>query len=109
MTTTYTNLMRLAKPDFRDPGWGSLIDGNMDAIDAVVQALYGAANFVIWANNTPFTVGKVAIDESVNPPTYWLCNVPHTSAIGPTTFAQDRAAHPTFWSIFMSSLITGHH
>jgi hypothetical protein len=51
-----------------------------------------------WANNTAYAPTDNprrrydAADGSS-----WDVNVAHTSAAAPTTFAQDRAAHPTYW------------
>lgn len=101
MTTEYTSTLRLNKPDFRDPGWSPLVNDNFDNIDRAIAAALAGANFVPWANNTVFTEGVIAIDTGVTPSAYYICNVTHTSALAPTTFAQDRAANPTFWSVFL--------
>jgi len=103
MTTEYTATLRLNKPEFRDPGWGNLVNDNMDNIDRITSALFASENFEPWANNTLWEQGRIALDTSVTPTSYWICNVDHTSAIAPTTFAQDRAAHPTYWSAFLFS------
>jgi len=56
------------------------------------------ANVVTWANSTAYTVGTIAVDAVATPVTYWECEVAHTSAASPTTFAADRAAHATYWT-----------
>ena len=48
-----------------------------------------------WANNTLYSAADLAKDTAGS--TYWVCVVEHTSDSAPTTFAQDRAAHPTYW------------
>jgi len=48
-----------------------------------------------WANATAYAAADLAKDTVGS--TYWVCAVAHTSAAGPTTFAEDRAAHPTYW------------
>jgi hypothetical protein len=48
-----------------------------------------------WANATAYAAADLAKDTSDS--TYWACAVGHTSAAGPTTFAEDRAAHATYW------------
>lgn len=103
MTTEFTQLLRLNKPDFRDPGWGNLINDNADNMDRAIAAALAAEGFVTWHNATHFDEGTVALDTLAVPSSYWICNVSHTSANTPTTFAQDRAAHPTFWTAFIFS------
>jgi hypothetical protein len=48
-----------------------------------------------WINSTSYAVGDVAIDSDLG--TVWSCLVANNSAAAPTTFAQDRAAHPSYW------------
>lgn len=55
-----------------------------------------------WTNATPYAKADLALDTADT--TYWVCAVAHTSAAAPTTFAQDRAANPTYWR---QSLWTG--
>jgi hypothetical protein len=49
-----------------------------------------------WANNTAYVVGNRRMDTTDR--SYWKCAVAHTSAAA-GTFAADRAAHPTFWTV----------
>lgn len=98
MTTTYTTNLRFAKPDFRSPTWSGLVNGNFDSIDAAIINAITANNTTIWDNDTDFNVGNVAMDNVVDPPTYWIALEAHTSPASPTTFAQDRSAQPTRWS-----------
>ena len=103
MTTEFTTTLRLNKPDFRDPGWSPLVNDNFDNIDRAIAAAMAGANFEPWANNTQWNEGQIAIDIQTTPSSYWICNVSHTSAVSPTTFAADRAAHPTYWTAFLFS------
>jgi len=105
MTTAHTNTLRLSKPDFRDPGWGNDINDNMDILDTITQALAASQNFEPWINGPGVItdVGEIRFDIAATPISYWICNVTHTNATGPTTFAQERAAHPTYWSAFIFS------
>jgi len=48
-----------------------------------------------WANSTDYKAADLAKDTTDS--TYWVCAVAHTSAAAATTFAQDRAANPTYW------------
>jgi hypothetical protein len=96
MTTEYTPNFRLNLPDFRMGPWHDLVNINTIKIDELLVALYQGVDTRPWANGTYYTVGTTAIDLVDN--TFWVCSVTHTSALLPTTFAQDRAAHPTYWT-----------
>jgi len=52
-------------------------------------------SYTNWANHTAYVVDDVRKDTAAS--TLWRCVVEHTSAVAPTTFAQDRTANPTFW------------
>ena len=95
MTTEYTDHFRLNLPDFRSGPWHDLVNQDFEMIDELIMGLYQGVNTTPWANNTHFTPGQVAIDDTDN--SFWVCVTEHTSA--PTgTFAADRAAHPTYWT-----------
>lgn len=98
MTTEYTATLRLAKPEFRSPNWGPLMNVNMDAIDAGITNAILASNIELWANDTAYSIATITMDDQVTPPTYWICSVAHTSPASPTTFATYRAANPTHWT-----------
>jgi len=53
----------------------------------------GEGGFGLWSQETLYSVGSEATDGEGS--TYWYCVVEHTSGVG--TFADDRAAHPTYW------------
>jgi hypothetical protein len=102
MTLTYTKYFRLPKTDFLSEPW---IQGVWDSFDAIDLALYGQSQTTgatLWANNYNYVVGNLAIDGA--DATTWLCAQLHTSAVVPTTFAQDRAAHPSYWTAIQLSL-----
>jgi hypothetical protein len=101
MTLTYTKYYRLPKTDFLSEPW---IQGIWDSFDAIDLALYGQAQAngaSLWANGFNYVVGNLAIDSA--DASTWLCAQLHTSAIVPTTFAQDRAAHPSYWTPILLS------
>lgn len=53
-----------------------------------------------WHSLTPYAVGDRVYDSGYT--TTYICNVAHTSSGGSIlTFAQDRAAHPSYWSPFV--------
>jgi Collagen triple helix repeat (20 copies) len=96
MTTEYTTNFGLNLPDFRMGPWHDLININTMKIDELLMSLYGGADTYPWENNTLYNPGTTAIDLSDS--SFWVCSVLHTSAAVPTTFAQDRVAHPTYWA-----------
>lgn len=92
-----TPYLRLAKPPFDSIPWDVAINGNMDIIDGYIAQYMSIANFVgAWYNNAVYVAGVIVLDTTSV--TLWQCNVSHTSAAAPATFAQDRTAHPTYWA-----------
>lgn len=81
--------------------WADAMNSNMKIIDAligtyfVVNALRG-----VWRNSTVYAIGDAVVDDDTS--VVYLCQVAHTSANVPTTFAEDRAAHATYWSVYSS-------
>lgn len=97
MSGTYTTFMRLSKPEFGFSPWDSNVNGNMDIIDGFIGQYLRIPNFIgAWQNLTYYGSGQVALDTSNS--TMWLCAVAHTSAPPPSTFQDDREAHPTYWT-----------
>jgi hypothetical protein len=94
MTTEYTTNFALAKPDFRMGPWHDLLNANADKLDSIIFGALSSVNTPPWANNTAYAVGVTVLDGVSA--TTWMCNVAHTSA-ATGTFANDRAAHPTYW------------
>jgi hypothetical protein len=101
MTTEYTPNFQLAMPDFRTGPWHDLINNDMLKIDALLYGGLSQGNVDVWKNSTQYTPGISVIDGT--DATVWMCVLLHVSAPAPTTFAQDRAAHPTYWT----RLLTG--
>ena len=96
MTTQYTKNFRLNLPDFRMGPWHDLVNQDFIKIDELLLGLAQGTDTIAWDNNTLYSAGTTAID--LVDYTYWVCCVTHTSAPLPTTFAQDRTAHPTYWT-----------
>jgi hypothetical protein len=80
----HTSLVWVQRPELIIPG--------ATGVHASNQAQAARGN---WANATAYAAADLAKDTADS--TYWVCAVGHTSAAGPTTFAQDRAANPTRW------------
>jgi hypothetical protein len=64
-------------------------------LDVWDQGLWGPPLVPNWLNNHAYTVSTLAHDS--NGYGYWTCAVAHTSA-ATGTFAEDRAANPTYWT-----------
>lgn len=102
MTVRHTTYLRLPLPDFTQAPWHAALQGALQAIDrAIYQALI-AVNSGPWANATTYSVGMVRVDADLG--TQWMTRVTHTSGVAPQTFAQYRAAFPTHWIEFATSL-----
>jgi hypothetical protein len=83
-------------PNFDADPWHSDVNNNFTKIDALLAGFAALPNFGgIWQNSTSYLVGAVTIDSTSG--LLYTCVVMHTSAASPTTFAADRAAHPTYW------------
>src|SRR6478736_2804682 len=97
MPTTYTAYLRLPKPDFNTSPWHTQMHQSIDAIDSAIYNALILQSMSTWANETAFVIGARVVDSTDG--TLWLCAVAHTSAASPTTFAADRLANPTYWSV----------
>lgn len=88
---------KLYKPPFDRKAWHRYVNDNFSIIDAVLTTYLEVGNIVgVWQNSTSYLVGQRVIDPDVGQ--VFECNANHTSAAGPTTFAEDRTANPTFWT-----------
>ena len=96
MTTEYTNNFRFNLPDFRMGPWHDLVNTNTVRIDQLLMSIYQGVDTSPWQNNYNYKAGVTAVDNADN--SFWVCVVDHTSAPAPTTFAEDRLAHPTYWN-----------
>lgn len=93
-----TPFLKLQKPPFDTIPWDDAVNGNMDSIDAFLAQFMSVPNFVgVWKNATAYIVGQQVLDISTS--LMYACLVTHTSAALPTTFAQDRIAHPLNWGV----------
>ena len=94
--TEFTAHLRIPIPDFNQDPWHAELETAIRALDtAFYEALLvqGVAN---WANSTVYSIGSIVIDSATG--FMWTCAIANTSTATPTTFAQERVAHPTFWN-----------
>ena len=92
-----TPYLKLQKPPFDTIPWDAAINGNMDILDAYISRYMSAPNFAgAWTNSTNYGAGQSVLDTSDS--FIYAAQITHTSAASPTTFAQDRVAHPTYWT-----------
>lgn len=101
LVDTYTTNYGFIKSYFDKVTWHNDINGNFDAIDAVLAASASTA-FIngTWATATAYTVGQRIYDRVT--PNIYICNTAHTSG---TTFAADRATYPTRWTVVTTGIV----
>jgi hypothetical protein len=92
---SHTPHIKLGLLEFNFPNWGDDANLNMQLIDAAL-GLSGITIDGAWTNSTAYAVGTLIVDQDMN--SLWRCSTSHTSAAAPTTFLQDRTAHPTYWA-----------
>jgi len=99
----YTTNFNLTTINFNWATWHDQMNRNINDIDAIMQTISGLSAGV-WANSTAYVVGDRRIDSSNY--VIYECNVNHTSHAS-QTFAQDRAANPTYWSVISDTSVAG--
>jgi len=93
---SFTTNLRLHVPAFDQDPWDEDVNDNWYTLDATVAKFFGVANLTgVWKNATPYAYGQSAVDFADG--SIWTCNIAHTSAAVPTTFAEDRLANPGYW------------
>ena len=95
MTTKYTKNFALALPDFRTGPWHDLLNGDITKLDQLIYGAISSVDTPPWANSTHYVVGVSIFDA--NNGTTWMNLVDHTSS-ATGTFADERTAHPTWWT-----------
>lgn len=79
--------------------WAETMNNNLSLIDAAVGAYFFLNNLQgVWLNSHEYSVGQAVVDPDTG--TVWTCRYQHISAMIPTTFLEDRTAHPTYWSVY---------
>lgn len=79
---------RFWRPDYK--AFANIVDGLLSRYIAVNE-FQGA-----WDHSTVYTAGQTVVDDT--DASLWQCVVSHTSAPTGTTFAEDRADNPTYWT-----------
>jgi len=102
MTTTLTTHFRWGIPDFDSDPWHADFAALVRAIDRTLFGLFHAHDITFWENSTHYDETNIVYD--ITNGTSWICLVEHTSAASPTTFAEDRTNHPTYWGAFSSTV-----
>lgn len=93
----YTPRYRFALPAYDETGWDDDENNNWRLAEALLSQYISVLDVQgVWLNGTAYTTGNRVVDPDDT--TLWLCNVNHTSAGSPTTFAADRTAKPGYWS-----------
>ena len=89
-----TKNLGLGLLEFNFPNWGDDENNNMKILDAAMSII-GVSVKGSWENSTQYNRGDLVVDTDTN--TLWRAQVDNTSA-STGTFADDRAAHPTYWA-----------
>jgi hypothetical protein len=92
----YTPNYKFKLVNFDTPRWHTLEYANWTELDGLLLQAGIAQIRGDWANATLYYVGDRAVDTTTN--LIYRCLVQHTSSAG-VTFAQDRASHPTWWTL----------
>lgn len=99
---TFTVNLKLAKVPANGFNWTALMNNNLMAVDAAISQFFIIQQYTgPWTNSTPYVAGDTVLDTVGGG--LWQAGVPHNSAVAPTTFAQDRAAHPTYWAAYSNA------
>jgi len=97
-----TPALRLNLPAFAYEPWDEEVNYNFDVLDAFVGSVVGVNNYAgLWTNGHAYTQGQQVIDSFDS--SFWVANVSHTSVLAPGTFAQERLAHPDYWTLKQNS------
>jgi hypothetical protein len=98
-TDTYTPNLRLTKIGGDRKNWNDVANNNYTILDGILSAFFTVSNMRgLWENSTAYAVGDAAVDPQSA--VVYVADVAHTSAMLPTLFAADRAANPTYWSLY---------
>lgn len=97
MPTTPTPNLRLNRVAADVRNWHDRVNANFSVLDAAIGTYIALSNLQgVWTNSTAYTVGQAVVDDTSG--TIYSCLVNNTSAASPTTFAEERSAHPTYWT-----------
>jgi hypothetical protein len=94
--TDFTAHFRFPIPDFTQEPWHAELQSFLRAVDTAIYQAVLIQNVGNWTNSTVYSIGSIVIDSATG--LMWTCAVANTSSTAPTTFAQERVAHPTFWN-----------
>jgi hypothetical protein len=96
-TVDYSTHYQFRLPTIDKRYWQDNMNDNWRMLDALLYEFIGANNLIgVWKNSTAYTSGQGLVDATEG--RLYTCAVDHVSAASPTTFAEDRAAHPSYWT-----------
>ena len=99
MADTITPNAKLALITPTRSNWSDAANKNFEALDAIIGTYFTINQLQgTWNNSTSYAVNDTVIDSVTS--TVWTALVAHVSAAVPTTFAQDRAAHSSYWATY---------
>ena len=104
MAIDRTEFFNLALPTLNHPLYNQALNDNFSVIDALLHRYIAVNNFEgPWQNSTAYTEDQTVADTDTG--IVYICLIAHVSATDPTTFAQDRTAHPTYWDEYNSAAV----
>lgn len=101
MTTSFTRYFRFGLPDFNTEPWHDTWNTLVNYIDAVLFKMLLVQEGDLWKNSHAYVPGDFVVSPEDG--SFWVNLVAHTSIAAPSTFTNDRTAHPSFWAAVASS------
>lgn len=99
---TLTPNLKLSKLPANYHVWAALMNNNLTMLDAAVSGFIVFSNLRgAWTNSTVYNVGDTVVDSTSA--IVYQCDVANTSSSIPTTFVEERANHPTYWSTYSTA------
>lgn len=97
MSTSKTPNLHLNLPDYNISPWHDKVNENFSSLDAIIKSIFGIQGLLGgYKNSTAITQGQRYFDDSIG--FYFEAQEDFTTMASPTTFAEERTAHPTRWA-----------
>lgn len=94
---TLTPNIKLTRIEPDRKNWADKLNGDLTIIDAVIGTYFEVNTLKgEWANSATYNEGDVVADGATGQ--LWQCRVSNVSAPVPTTFAEERANHTSYWT-----------
>lgn len=82
--------------------WATTLNDNFRLLDALIGSFFSINSLRgVWRNSTEYGANDCVVDTQSS--TIYQALVPHTSSPIPTTFLEERLAHPTYWALYSAA------